>query len=72
MLEMREYNFEIKHVKGKENVVVDQPSRPVLKTQVMSSKESNPFLGLSKVEFSECQRKQRKWREVIEHLEGDQ
>lgn len=67
---MREYDFEIKYVKGKENVVADQLSRPVLKTQTRSDKETDTFLGLTKEEFSECQMKQGKWKEVIEHLKG--
>lgn len=52
ILTIREFSFEIKFVKGKENVVADQLFRPFLRTQVIASKVS-----LSKYDFSECQRK---------------
>lgn len=46
----------------------DQLSRPVLKTQTRSDKETDTFLDLTKDDFSECQMKQSKWKEAIEHL----
>lgn len=60
IFEMREYNFEMTYAKGKENVVADKLSRPVLRNQVIDNREAKTFLGFSKDYSSESQRKQHK------------
>ena len=45
ILEMREYNYEIHYVKGKDNVVADQLSRPV---HLIITAPDEMILGLSR------------------------
>ncbi len=54
ILEMREYNYDIQYVKGKDNLVADHLSR----------------LGLDQTQFQERQREEPVWRELAEYLEG--
>ena len=67
MLEMREYNFRIKYVKGKENVVADQLSRPV---RLIKHQPNITWLGLTREEFMKEQLEDHTWNELINYLQG--
>ena len=67
LLEMREYSFTFKYVKGKDNVVEDHLSRPV---QFVVHQSNETWLGLSKEQFIAEQRKDATWQELIEYLNG--
>ena len=67
--EMKEYSFEIKYVKGKNNFVADSLSRPVRIIQ-KSHTQSESYLGLSQSEFVEAQREDPQWKALAEYLEG--
>ena len=68
ILEMREYCYEIKYLKGKHNVVADNLSRPV--RMVRTSPAKADYLGLSPQEIVQAQRKDPRWKELAEYLEG--
>lgn len=67
MLEMREYNFHVKYVKGKENVVADQLSRPV---RIVTCHPKVTWLGLTREEFIREQREDQTWNELMDYLQG--
>ena len=67
ILEIREYNFEIKYVKGKYNYVADHLSRPVA---MISEINNDGHLGRSREEIRNLQMGEERWRELIEFLEG--
>ena len=67
MLEMREYNFKIKYIKGKHNVVADHLSRPV---NFVNACSDNTWLGLSKEEFVKEQEEDHVWGDLRAYLEG--
>ena len=67
ILEMREYSYQIRYIKGKENVVADQLSRPV---RIIHRAPVETYLGYTPEEYKEHQRREPRWREVIEYLEG--
>ncbi len=69
ILEMREYQYDIKYVKGKYNWVADQLSRPVL---VIQRPHVETWLGKTKEEMRELQLGEEGWREMIQYLEGGQ
>ncbi|MEL7520689.1 MAG: RNase H-like domain-containing protein, partial [Cyanobacteria bacterium J06553_1] len=66
-VEMREYNYKIHYIKGKDNVVADALSRPVGRIIVDHPNES--FLGHSKQEIAELQRSEQRWAEIIKFCE---
>lgn len=68
IVEMRDYHYNIQYVKGKNNVVADQLSRPVRIIQHQIEEEN--WLGKTKEEFRDLQLQVPKWREMIEYLEG--
>ncbi len=67
MLEMRDYRFKVEYKMGKNNVVADQLSRPV---RVIQGSEDGTWLVKSRDEIQEMQRKEPRWREMINYLEG--
>lgn len=67
MLEMREYNFRVKYVKGKENVVADHLSRPVCN---ITHQPRTTWLGLTREEYRREQSNDPTWGELITYLEG--
>ncbi len=67
ILEMREYNYDIHYLKGKDNFVADQLSRPV-RVIVRPLKASWP--GLDIPQYMLKQREDTVWKELIEYLKG--
>ena len=67
--EMKEYSFEIKYVKGKNNFVADSLSRPVRIIKRVPT-QSESYLGLSQNEFIHLQREDPQWKALAEFLEG--
>ena len=67
ILEMREYNYEIQYVKGKDNYVADYLSRPV---QVVTRDSPQSWLGLNAQQFVERQREDAVWAELVDYLQG--
>ena len=68
ILEMREYSYEIKYLKGKHNVVADNLSRPI--RIVRTNPAKSDYLGLTPQEVIQAQRKDPRWKELAEYLEG--
>ncbi len=67
LLKMREYNYEIKYLKGKDNFLADHLSRPV---RIIVRPPKISWLGLDKPEFMSKQREETVWGEVITYLQG--
>lgn len=67
--EMKEYSFEIRYVKGKNNFVADSLSRPVRIVRKVPTR-SESYLGLSQSELVTAQREDPQWKELAEFLEG--
>ena len=67
ILEIREYNFDTKYVKGKYNYVADQLSRPIANIYE-SGVEAH--LGKTREELRELQLGEERWKEMIMYLEG--
>ncbi len=57
----------MEYKQGKNNVVADQLSRPV---RVIQGSEDDAWLGKSRDEIQELQRKEPRWREMVDNLEG--
>ena len=76
MLEMRDYCFDIVYRKGAVNYVPDALSRPNSKyakvNLVEDSSVVTKFPGLTSGKIREEQRKDRRWKEVIDYCEGGQ
>ena len=66
ILEIREYHFDIKYIKGKYNYVADHLSRPVM----MVDANEEGHLGKSREEIRALQMGEEKWKQLIEYLEG--
>ncbi len=67
ILEMREYNYDIQYVKGKDNFVVDHLSRPV---RVIICSPEATWLGLDRENFQARQKEESMWEELTEYLKG--
>ncbi len=67
ILEMREYNYDIQYVKGKDNFVADHLSRPV--HMIVRSPEAT-WLGLDQESFQARQKEEPVWEELTEYLKG--
>ncbi len=67
LLEIREYNYEVKSLKGKYNFVADHLSRPV---RIIERPPEVSWLGLDKPEFVSEQREEAVWGELITYLQG--
>ncbi len=67
ILEMREYNYDIQYVKGKDNFVADHLSRPV---RVIIRSPEATWLGLDRENFQARQKEESVWEELTEYLKG--
>ncbi len=67
LLEMREYNYDIQYVKGKDSFVADHLSRPV---RVIVHSPEAMWLGLDRENFQARQRAETVWEELAEYLKG--
>ncbi len=67
ILEMREYNYDIQYVKGKDNYVADHLSRPV---RVINRAPEATWLGLDRETFQARQKEESVWEELTEYLKG--
>ena len=63
---MRDYRYKIEYKSGKDNVVADQLSRPV--NHIRRVEET--WLGKTKEEIINLQRRDQRWREMINFLQG--
>ena len=62
IIEMREYTYDIKYLKGKFNVVADTLSRPVrVVRQVVKPRN---YLGLTLATVAEAQREDERWKKT--------
>ncbi len=64
---MREYNYDIQYVKGKDNLVADHLSRPV---RIIVRSPEATWLGLDRENFQARQKKESVWEELTEYLKG--
>ncbi len=64
---MREYDYRVQHLKGKDNHVADHLSRPV---QLVVRHPEETWLGLEREQFAEQQRVETVWAELITYLMG--
>ncbi len=67
ILELREYDYNIQYIKGKDKLVADQLSRPV---RLIVRSPDPQWLGLSQDQFRICQREDKVWEELAEYLRG--
>ena len=67
ILELREYFFDIKYIKGKYNYVADHLSRPVNTIRALNN---DMILGKTRDELRKLQMGEEKWKELINYLEG--
>ena len=66
IIEMREYTYDIKYLKGKHNVVADSLSRPV--RVIRQVVEPRNYLGLTLAAVAEVQREDERWKGLAEYL----
>ncbi len=64
---MREYNYNIQYIKGKDNYVADHLSRPV---RVVVRFPETTLLGFDQQRFRDSQREELVWRELAEYMQG--
>lgn len=67
-LELREYRYDVIYKPGSSNVVADMLSRPVVRLVTWTPEEK--WLGLDKEEMRTIQRKERRWSDLMDYLEG--
>ncbi len=67
ILEMREYQYRIKYIKGTQNVVADTLSRPIM---VIESSNEGTWLGKSREEMRNLQREEERWKILIDDIVG--
>ena len=66
-IEMREYRYDVLYQPGPRNVVPDQLSRPV---QLVRWEPEEKWLGKTQAEMREIQCKEKRWKDLIDFLEG--
>ncbi len=64
---MREHNYDIQYVKGKDNFVADHLSRPV---RVIIRSPEATWLGLDRENFQARQKENSLWEELTEYVKG--
>lgn len=67
ILELREYNYEIQYLKGKDNFVADHLSRPL---RIIVRPPEASWFGLDKQKFMVQQREETVWGELVSYLQG--
>lgn len=76
ILEMRDYIYKIQYKKGANHNVPDMLSRPVGAVRDLHEEDLTPstdvrFLGLTKDKIREAQRQDKRFRKLIQFLEGE-
>ncbi len=64
---MREYQYTIRYIKGKKNVVAESLPRPIL---VIQPSSEAMWLGKSREEIKTLQREKERWKDLMDYLEG--
>ncbi len=64
---MQEYQYTIRYIKGKNNVVAESLSRPIL---VIQPSSEAVWLGKSREEIRTIQREEERWKDLMDYLEG--
>ena len=75
IIDLRGYNYKVKYVQGRKNVVPDMLSRPVESVKALTEQDlnTNPdhrFLGLTIATIRKEQRADKVWKPLIQFLEG--
>ncbi len=68
LLEIREYNYDVEYIKGKDNFVADHLSRPV---RVIVHTPEATWLGLDRENFQARQREEIVWEQLANYLKGE-
>ena len=66
IIEMKEYTYDIKYLKGKHNVVADNLSRTV--RVIRQVVEPRNYLGLNLAAIADAQREDERWKGLAEYL----
>lgn len=65
---MREYQYEIQYVKGKNNYVADQLSRMI---RIVARPPAATWVGLDRQQIKTARRNEPAWKELTIYLEGE-
>ncbi len=64
---MQEYQYTIRYMKGKKNVVAESLSRPIL---VIQPSSEAMWLGKSREDIRTLQGEEERWKDLMDYLEG--